>query len=116
MDHMSLTCPECGLNMEIEMQGKASSMIVLICNRCKTPLMRYQGEIFELDKEEFHSLRSKLKTVLDALVKENLEIELEGVDKLPVWGSNSENEWSSATEIAKILDDCDDVDDFISRI
>ena len=55
-----MTCPHCGLSMDVLLRGKPSSMIVFICSRCKSPLMRYEGEIFELDHEEFESLRKKL--------------------------------------------------------
>lgn len=111
-----MTCPHCGLNMDVCLRGKPSSMIVFVCSRCKAPLMRYEGEIFELDREEFQTLRKKLSSVLDALVEESSEIKREGLSEMPLWNSDESISTEAVDEMVKILDDCQDVDDFINQI
>ena len=74
MDSLHLICPHCGLKMEVFLKGKPSSMMVFVCARCKEPLMRYEGEVFELDREEFGMLRKKLAPVIAELLNESNQI------------------------------------------
>jgi uncharacterized Zn finger protein (UPF0148 family) len=91
-------------------------MIVFICSRCKSPLMRYEGEIFELDREEFNSLRKKLSRVLDALVEESSDIKREGLAEIPLWNSDDSITSEAVDEMLKLLEESKDVDDFINQI
>lgn len=116
MESIRMTCPHCGLNMDVCLRGKPSSMIVFICSRCHSPLMRYEGEIFELDHEEFESLRKKLSSVLDALVEESSEINREGLAEIPLWNSDDSITPEAVDEMLKLLDESQDVDDFINQI
>ncbi len=111
-----MTCPHCGLSMDVLLRGKPSSMIVFICSRCKSPLMRYEGEIFELDREEFNSLRKKLSRVLDALVEESSDIKREGLAEIPLWNSDDSITSEAVDEMLKLLEESKDVDDFINQI
>lgn len=63
-----MICPHCGNEMDVALQGKPSSMIVCVCGKCKAPLVSLDGDVFELDREEFQTLRKKLSHVVDALV------------------------------------------------
>ncbi|HPW93789.1 MAG TPA: hypothetical protein PLT31_01250 [Fibrobacteraceae bacterium] len=116
MDSIQMTCPHCGLSMDVLLRGKPSSMIVFICSRCKSPLMRYEGEIFELDREEFNSLRKKLSRVLDALVEESSDIKREGLAEIPLWNSDDSITSEAVDEMLKLLEESKDVDDFINQI
>ncbi|HOG69077.1 MAG TPA: hypothetical protein PK366_06855 [Fibrobacteraceae bacterium] len=102
--------------MDVLLRGKPSSMIVFICSRCKSPLMRYEGEIFELDREEFNSLRKKLSRVLDALVEESSDIKREGLAEIPLWNSDDSITSEAVDEMLKLLEESKDVDDFINQI
>lgn len=70
MESIRFVCPHCGLKMEATLEGKPSLMMVFVCARCKEPLMRFDGEVFELDREEFVNLRRKLNPVIGKLLEE----------------------------------------------
>ncbi|MCF0215629.1 MAG: hypothetical protein HUK21_04060 [Fibrobacteraceae bacterium] len=70
MSEMHVDCPHCGASFDISVDGDVSSMMVFSCARCKSPLMRYHGEIVELDRKEFAGLRRKLSRVIEAVMKE----------------------------------------------
>lgn len=72
MEEMHIRCPHCGNEMEVSLHGKKSSLVVCVCGHCKRPLISIDGEVFELDGEEFHMLRKKLTRVVDAL-RESVE-------------------------------------------
>jgi len=78
--------------------------------------MRYEGEIFELDREEFNSLRKKLSRVLDALVEESSDIKREGLAEIPLWNSDDSITSEAVDEMLKLLEESKDVDDFINQI
>ncbi len=122
MDEMHIKCPHCGNEMEVSLQGKKSSMVVCVCGRCKSPLITIDGEVFELDREEFHSLRKKLSRVVDAL-RECVDPER---NALPPIGRHEEisRPENDAGRISKEdvdnlkidLETCKDVSEFIERL
>ncbi|HHX14766.1 MAG TPA: hypothetical protein GX724_01225 [Fibrobacter sp.] len=116
MNSIRMVCPHCGLNMDVSLRGKPSSMIVFVCSRCDSPLMRYEGEVFELDREEFQTLRKKLSSVLNALVEESIDPKEASLTEGAVWGTSESISSEAVDEMIKILDDCEDVDDFINQI
>lgn len=68
MDEMHIKCPHCGNEMDVELHGKKSSLVICVCGRCGAPLMStLDGESFELDRDEFQTLRKKLLKIGDAL-------------------------------------------------
>lgn len=68
MDHLHIECPHCGASFDLELQAEKANMMVFSCARCKTPLMYCNGEVGELDKDEFAGLRKKLTRAIDAAV------------------------------------------------
>lgn len=68
MSHLHIECPHCGASFELELQGEKANMMVFSCARCNTPLMYCHGEVGELDKDEFATLRKKLTRAIDAAV------------------------------------------------
>lgn len=122
MDEMHIKCPHCGNEMEVSLQGKKSSMVVCVCGRCKSPLVSLDGDVFELDREEFHSLRKKLSRVVDAL-KECVGSER---GALPPIGrpeeishpeTNGDRISKEDVDNLKIdLETCKDVSEFIDRL
>lgn len=122
MDEMHIKCPHCGNEMDVSLQGKKSSMVVCVCGRCKSPLVSLDGDVFELDREEFHSLRKKLSKVVDAL-KECVGSERSA---LPPIGRHEEisRPETNAGRISKEdidnlkidLETCKDVSEFIDRL
>ncbi len=122
MDEMHIKCPHCGNEMEVALQGKKSSMVVCVCGRCKSPLVTLDGDVFELDREEFHSLRKKLSKVVDAL----RECADTGRNILP-FGDSHEGVSCAETGSGRIskedidnlkidLETCKDVSEFIDRL
>lgn len=137
-----MTCPHCGLHMDVSLKGKPTSMIVFVCARCKVPLMRYGEEVFELDREEFSFLRKKLSRIVDALIEKiddsvaipgpfpDLNQEVENLSEVsnnaePILEELLSSESTSVSgvitesDISDILIDletCEDVSDFIARI
>lgn len=122
MDEMHIKCPHCGNEMEVALQGKKSSMVVCVCGRCKSPLVTLDGDVFELDREEFHSLRKKLSKVVDAL----RECADTGRNILPFDDSHEEVSRAetgpgriSKDDIDNLkidLETCKDVSEFIDRL
>lgn len=122
MDEMHIKCPHCGNEMEVSLQGKKSSMVVCVCGRCKSPLVSLDGDVSELDREEFHSLRKKLSKIVDALR------ECAGTDRelLPIVDRHEEvsRAETNADRISKDdidnlkidLETCKDVSEFIDRL
>lgn len=122
MDEMHIKCPHCGNEMEVSLQGKKSSMVVCVCGRCKSPLVTLDGDVFELDREEFHALRKKLARVVDALrecaetgrvvppvleKRESVRRDAEKADKIS----------QEDVDNLKIdLETCKDVSEFIDRL
>ncbi len=98
-----LVCPHCGLKMELLVeQERTPSMMVFICARCKEPLMRYGGEVFDLEKAEFANLRKKLAPLISNLLAESRPREPLSKD--------------SVNEMLALLDSCQDVSEFIDQI
>lgn len=97
-------------------------MVVCVCGRCKSPLVTLDGDVFELDREEFHALRKKLARVVDALrecaetgrvvppvleQRENVRRDAEKADKIS----------QEDVDNLKIdLETCKDVSEFIDRL
>lgn len=118
---MHIKCPHCGNEMDVSLQGKKSSMVVCVCGRCKSPLVTLDGDVFELDREEFHALRKKLARVVDAL--RNCA---ESGNVVPPISERRENvrETENVDRISKEdvdnlkidLETCKDVSEFIDRL
>lgn len=101
MELVRFVCPHCSLRMEAQLEGKPSSMMVFVCARCKSPLMRYAGEVFELDKEEYAGLRKKLSPVIAKLLQEHNAPSISD---------------DVMRELAQDLESCQDVSEFIDKI
>ncbi|MFA6623554.1 MAG: hypothetical protein WCS54_05530 [Fibrobacteraceae bacterium] len=120
---MHLTCPHCGFTMDVSLRGKPSAMVVCVCSRCKAPLMCYEGEVYELDRDEFQNLRRKLTPVLDALLSKAQEgasarmVEAVPKEAAPVESASLGAISKSDVEDLTIdLETSQDVSDFINRI
>ncbi|MDR1759887.1 MAG: hypothetical protein LBR60_05100 [Fibrobacter sp.] len=132
---IKMTCPHCGLHMNVSLKGKPSAMIVFVCSHCHSPLMRFENEVFELDREEFAVLRKKLSRIVDALLEKSNEnftpaergIEdekfgLESAELVPMFVTEevpAPEGFISDSEISDLLIDletCNDVSDFIKRL
>ena len=138
---MHIKCPHCGNEMDVSLHGKKSSLVVCVCGRCKSPLIMMEGEVFELDREEFHTLRKKLTRVVDAL-RESAEMhhdifpllnkvreaaaasELEALQSAPhpeppSAEKNTKTDKISQEDLDNLridLETCKDVSDFIDRL
>ncbi len=132
---IKMTCPHCGFHMNVSIKGKPSSMIVFVCSHCHSPLMRFEDEVFELDREEFATLRKKLSRIVDALLNksdvnftppepnfEEDKIGLESAELIPMLVTEeppTPEGLISDSEISDLLIDletCSDVSDFIERL
>jgi DNA-directed RNA polymerase subunit RPC12/RpoP len=124
MDSLHLICPHCGLKMEVFLKGKPSSIMVFVCARCHEPLMRYEGEVFELDREEFGMLRKKLAPVIAELMNESyvsnpavvsstLTVANAKVEPQKVSTSISEE---TLLALTKNLEECRDVAEFLEKM
>ncbi len=124
MDEMHIKCPHCGNEMDVSMQGKKSSLVVCVCGRCKAPLFSMDGEVFELDREEFQTLRKKLNRVVNALrecveTRQEISSHIEGVLQ-----KAKEREFAAKEAITKEdidnlridLETCQDVSEFIEKM
>ncbi len=122
MDEMHIKCPCCGNEMDVSLQGKKSSMVVCVCGRCKSPLMTFDGDVFELDREEFHALRKKLSKVVDAL-RECTGSERSALSPIgcreEIFRSETNADRISKEDIDNLkidLETCKDVSEFIDRL
>lgn len=70
MRELRIECPHCGSSFEVQIDGEISNMMVFPCASCKAPLMYFHGEVTELDREEFKSLRNRLSRVIDVALKQ----------------------------------------------
>ncbi len=121
MDEMHIKCPHCGNEMEVSLRGKKSSMVVCVCGRCKSPLVTFDGEVFELDREEFHSLRKKLSKVVDALREcagtDNVLPLVDRFEEVSRVEANPDRISKEDVDNLKIdLETCKDVSEFIDRL
>lgn len=118
MDSIHMICPHCGFEMDVSLRGRPSSMVVCVCAQCKAPLMCFEGEIFELDREEFQNLRRKLAPVVEALLMK-AEAESPVPESAPLvmqeapLGAITK---SDVTDILIDLETCKDVSEFIERL
>ena len=63
MNNLSFRCPHCQNTVEITLESQAM-VIVMDCAHCKTPLMYYYGEAFEVDRIAMGDLKqNQLKAV-----------------------------------------------------
>ena len=131
MEELHIKCPCCGNEMEVTLRGKKSSLVLCVCGHCKSPLMMMEGEVFELDREEFRGLRQKLARVVDAL-RESVETHQDVVTPLLEKAlareeakKNTDEKAQSHTgkisqeevdKLRKELDNCVDVSDFIDKL
>ncbi|HSQ41651.1 MAG TPA: hypothetical protein VLM37_05165 [Fibrobacteraceae bacterium] len=58
MHHLQFRCPHCQNNVDLSLESEAT-VIVMSCSHCKTPLMYYYGEVFEVDNIEMTDLQQK---------------------------------------------------------
>ncbi len=122
MEEMHIKCPHCGNEMDVSLHGRKSSLVVCVCGRCKSPLFCMDGEVFELDREEFHTLKKKLTKVVEALqecteVREEMANLAGNGHKKPIQ-TNSEGQITKE-EIDNLridLETCKDVSEFIERM
>lgn len=85
--------------------------MVFVCARCKEPLMRFDGEVFELDREEFVNLRKKLSPVIGKLMQEaNTEKPKDKPSVQPLINDDF------MQELISNLDSCKDVSEFIDKM
>src|SRR5574344_810679 len=123
MDSMHLTCPHCGFTMDVSLRGKPSAMVVCVCSRCKAPPLCYEGEVYELDRDEFQNLRRELTPELDASLSNAQEgasarmREAAPKEAAPVEAASLGAISKSDVEVLTIdLETSQDVSDFINRI
>lgn len=121
MESIRFVCPHCGLKMEATLQGKPSLLMVFVCARCKEPLMRFDGEVFELDREEFVNLRKKLSPVIGQLLKQ--ETPAENQETMPAEMHASVRPLQKSLiddtfmqELLANLESCKDVSEFIDKM
>jgi DNA-directed RNA polymerase subunit RPC12/RpoP len=74
MSELRINCPHCGSSFQVMVKGEPSSMMVFSCVKCKTPLMYYEGETAELDRDEFAGLRKRLSKVLDVVISNDSSV------------------------------------------
>lgn len=68
MHNLSFRCPHCQKNVEISLESEAM-VIVMSCAHCKTPLMYYYGEAFEVDQIEMGELQQKQLKAVQGFMK-----------------------------------------------
>lgn len=118
MNEMHVKCPHCGKEMDIELHGKPSSCAVFVCKSCDAPLMLFEdGEVFELDREEFRTLCKKLAKTL-ATLRESAE---RIAAALPEIGPEKKTPAAkiSQEDIDNLridLETCKDVSEFIDKL
>jgi hypothetical protein len=108
--------------MDVALRGKPSSMVVCVCAQCKAPLMCFDGEVFELDREEFQNLRRKLAPVVEALLmraqaessvsEPQSQSQPRVMEDSPLGAITK----SDVTDILIDLETCKDVSEFIERM
>lgn len=122
MNEMHVKCPHCGKEMDIELHGKPSSCAVFVCKECDSPLMLFEdGDVFELDREEFRKLCKKLAKTL-ATLRDNAERiaaalpEIKPEDIKPKEKPASKISQEDIDNLRIDLETCKDVSEFIDRL
>jgi len=128
MHSLNFICPHCREAMELSFEEPAQ-VLVMACAHCKTPLMYYHGEVFEVDSMEIGNLQQKhLKAVQGYLKVHDLESPALGVRRrsqlsLPPAthrrGQPVMDRVVSSEDIINLridLETSEDVEDFLRRI
>lgn len=127
MHNIEFECPACKLTVAISL-SKTSSMVVMSCVHCKTPIMYYHGDVFEVDSIEIADLQQKhLKAVEGYLKVHDLKQTALGLrsisDDMPPathqMGAAVRDTQISSEDIADLLIDlatATGVDDFLARM
>jgi len=68
MHNLSFQCPHCQNQVEVSLENEAM-VIVMSCAHCKTPLMYYYGEVFEVDQIEMGELQQKQLKAVQGFMK-----------------------------------------------
>ena len=68
MHNLSFRCPHCQTQVEVSLESEAM-VIVMSCGHCKTPLMYYYGEAFEVDQIEMGELQHKQLKAVQGFLK-----------------------------------------------
>ena len=68
MSTIQITCPHCKEESEIHLESDAR-MVVLSCAHCKTSLMYYYGETFQVDSVEMSTLSEKRMQAVQGYMK-----------------------------------------------
>ncbi|NLB64257.1 MAG: hypothetical protein GX801_09165 [Fibrobacter sp.] len=128
MHQIQFLCPACKFVSDVSVES-ASEVIVMACAHCKTPLMWYHGEVFEVDSIEIADLQQKhLKAVEGYLKVHDLKQTVLGLQSIsgdphpPATHRRGEpvrKDFIDSDSIADLLIDletCESVDDFLERI
>jgi len=68
MHNLNFRCPHCQNQVEVSLESEAM-VIVMSCGHCKTPLMYYYGEAFEVDQIEMGNLQNKQLKAVQGFLK-----------------------------------------------
>lgn len=113
---MHIDCPHCGSSFNVDIDGEPSSMMVFSCAKCQTPLMYFNGETAELDREEFAHLRKRLSKVLDVVMRQDGSVsEVAQSLKKMVDASNHEITDEALEKLQKDLAEMD-ADSFLEKL
>lgn len=129
MHELNFKCPHCQETIDLTVENPVN-MLVMQCHACKTPLMYYHGEVFEVDSIEVGDLQQKhLKAVQGYLKVHDLPLEELGAraGTQPISTQPATHE-AGAPLVDHVVDEHDiadlridletteDVDDFIRRL
>lgn len=68
MHNLNFRCPHCQKEVEVSLESEAM-VLVMTCSHCKTPLMYYYGEAFEVDRMEMGELQQKQLKAVQGFLK-----------------------------------------------
>lgn len=114
MPRLELQCPHCRKECELALD-EDSSMVLLNCPSCDTPLVHYHGQTFQVDAGEFRYLRERARMreaqglVREYTDAEGLEVQHgvgEPLLERPVEGDD-------VLELHRGLEDCNTVEDIL---
>lgn len=128
MQNLHFNCPHCQYQIDVALDER-SSILVMACAQCKTPLMYCHGDVFEVDSMEVGELQQKhLKAVRGYLKVHDLESPALGVRRSPMTqlppathrkGEPVLDHGISREDIMDLridLETIDDVDEFLRRL
>ena len=68
MQNLTFRCPHCHVDVELSIENGAS-VIVLSCEHCKTRIMYYYGEAFEVDNNQMEHLQENQLRAVQGYMK-----------------------------------------------